>query len=511
MITLIRTPLISDIGSFNNEPTPPLGLAYLAGALQRENYNVSVIDATGLNLDNIERIEGTNLKFCGISAESIVKLIPKDVKIIGISAMFSHEWTYVKYSIKKIRGAFPDAVIIGGGEHFSALQEYCLRDCPELDYICVGEGDETILEFCERIFSDQPVEGIAGISHLDISGDFVEAIPRKRIRNLDELPWPAWDLFPLKNYLDRSIGAGASLGRNMPMMVSRGCPYKCTFCSNVKMWTNRYNLRSVSDVITEIKHYIKIYQATGIQFYDLTAIVKRKWILEFCEALDRENIKIDWSLPSGTRSEVLDKETLPALSKANLRYLVYAPESTSPKTLELIKKKINLDKMIKSLKIAISSGITVRTNLIIGFPFERRRDVYKTLMGQVKFILLGVDEAPLFLFQPYPGTELFDYLCSKNRVHLCDQYFNNLASLSNGNTRPPRETFCENIGRIELFIYRIAFMSLGYILSYMVRPKRIFRSFKNIFFTDRSTTVFEQRLKDKIRARSKSAPSKGTA
>ena len=103
------------------------------------------------------------------------------------------------------------------------------------------------------------------------------------------------------------------------------------------MWTTRYYLRSVKDVIQEIEYYQSKYQITGVQFYDLTAVVKKSWIIDFCRSLIDRKINIDWSLPSGTRSEALDEEVLSWLARANLKYLVYAPESGSPITLNTIK------------------------------------------------------------------------------------------------------------------------------------------------------------------------------
>ena len=132
-------------------------------------------------------------------------------------------------------------------------------------------------------------------------------------------------------------------------MGSRGCPYQCTFCSNPTMWTTRYIVRGIDDLIAEIKSYIERYDITALQFYDLTAITKKRWTIEFCERLMAEGIRIKWSLPSGTRSEALDAETLALLKKTGCNYLVYAPESGSPETLKAIKKRIELDRLTESV------------------------------------------------------------------------------------------------------------------------------------------------------------------
>ena len=163
--------------------------------------------------------------------------------------------------------------------------------------------------------------------------------------------------------------------------------------------------------------YIEKYKITGLQLYDLTAIVKKDWIIDFCKALKENKINLEWSLPSGTRSEALDYDVIKSLSNANLKYLVYAPESGSENTLKLIKKKIKLPLMEKSISYAVKRGVSVRTNLIIGFPHEKRMELYRTMYQQLKFMLMGVEESPTFPFQAYPGTELFHDLL-KNKKNL---------------------------------------------------------------------------------------------
>ena len=497
---LIRGPLVSPLGSLNNEPTPPIGLAYIASALNEYGFEVQGIDATGLGLEEVVPIEGTNLQYNGISIEAIVSMIDKGTKVIGISCMFSHEWTFCKKLMSAIKAKHPECLIIGGGEHCTALPEYSLRDCPSLDYIGLGEGEETMVEFCTSIKTGQPEEEVKGIAFIK-DGLYVKTADRERIRDIDNISPPDWEIFPIEPYLESRISFGPSMGKNMPALATRGCPFQCTFCSNMLMWANRYVMRNVDDVIEEIRHYVEKYDIDGIQFYDLTAIIKKDWTIEFCKALIKQGWGIQWSLPSGTRSEALDEETLYWMAEANCRYLVYAPESGSPETLKAIKKKVSLPKMEASIKHAVKNGLSTRTNLIIGFPNETRRQLLRTLFQQLKFTIMGVDEAPLYIFQPYPGTELFDELLLTGQIHLEDDYFESLANFSTGLLRPPPRSMSNHVGRFELFTYRIVGMALNYGISYMIRPKRIFTGIYDVFYSDRSRTVLEQRLKDKLRRR----------
>ena len=248
-----------------------------------------------------------------------------------------------------------------------------------------------------------------------------------------------------------------------------------------------------------MKEYIAKYSAQNFDFYDLTAIVKKDWTVDFCGKLLDGKINLDWSLPSGTRSEALDEESLSLLAKTNCKYLVYAPESGSEETLKAIKKKIILKRMKRSVRTAIKNGIVVRTNLILGFPHETRKNILQTMKDQLEYAFMGVDDCTLSVFQPYPGSELFEELRAKGRIQLNDSYFDTLSSLSYGRFSLPDEIFCERVGNRELLFYKILGFFLFYVVSYLSRPLRILRTIKNVLFTDKSSTVFEQRIKDKLR------------
>lgn len=501
-ITLVRAPLVSTLRSLNNEATPSVAFAYLSAYVMARGYSVSWVDGIGQALNNVwplERYPGYQCQ--GLTFEQIVDAIPADTGIIGFSAMFSGEWPVLRDLIKQVRQRFPKSLFVAGGEHITALTEYTLRDCPELDVCVRGEGEETFYEVAEAYAEGRDFSAINGVAYIDKSGAYVEPEGLTRIRDIDNIPWPYWP----EGYLETFWQAGKSYGvlskRDMPMMVSRGCPFKCTFCSNPGMWTNRYMLRDVDDVIAEIKHHIARYDITAVQLYDLTAIAKRSWAVEFCNRLLSEGIKLNWSLPSGTRSEALDEETLGLLKKTGCNYLVYAPESGSQRTLELIKKQISLEKLTESALIAKKLGIVLRTNLIIGFPHETRADIFKTVAYGLKLAVKGVDEVSINIFSPYPGTEIFAKLIAEGKVKVEDRYFLCLTSLNADYTVVNPMTVHPTMGSRELAFYRLGFMLMNYGLGYLLYPKRIVRTFRNILFDSKSATVFEHRLKDAFKRR----------
>ena len=162
--------------------------------------------------------------------------------------------------------------------------------------------------------------------------------------------------------------------------------------------------------------------------------------------------------------------------------------------LALIKKKIDLTDMTRSIKKAIKLKIPLRANFIIGFPGEKRTDIYKTMYYAYYYSIIGVDEAPLYLYQPYPGSEMFNELVDGGEVVMNDDYINSLVTLSSGNLKPPKKVYSGCAGRYEIYFYRIISMVLTYSISYLFHPNRIIRTINNIK-AGKSSTVFEERLK----------------
>jgi anaerobic magnesium-protoporphyrin IX monomethyl ester cyclase len=500
-VSLVRPPIVSTKRAFNNEATPCIGFAYISAYLMSKGYEVQIVDGIAEALNRFWNLADFPGYHCqGLTIEEIVERIDPRARVIGFSAMFSGEWPITRAIIKAVRRKFPDALLVAGGEHITALTEYSLRDCPELDACVRGEGEQVMYEICEAHRAGRDVSEVPGAARLNADGKFVETAP-SRVREIDDLPWPNWP----EKYMERFWEAGKSYGvqsaRDMPIIASRGCPYQCTFCSSPHMWTTRYILRDVEDLIAEIKRYVARYDITALQFYDLTAITKKKWTLEFCKRLIEEKLDyLKWSLPSGTRSEALDVDTLAALKRTNCNYLVYAPESGSPETLVKIKKRIDLTKLTSSVLEAKRQGIIVRTNLIIGFPHETRKHVFETIRYGLYLAWKGADEVTINIFSPYPGTEIFAQLVEQGRIRLSDDYFLALTSLNSDYTSTNPLTMNPNMGPRELAIYRLGFMLTNYIVGYLRYPSRVWRTIRNIVKTDSvSATVFEHRVKDALR------------
>ena len=492
-VTLVRGPLVTAAHALNTEATPALGVAYLLAVLRQAGVDCTFVDGVGEGLEQRWPVAGRPYMAQGLALADIVRRVPAQTTLIGLTSMFSGDWPVLRELATQLRQWFPTALIVAGGEHITALPEYCLHDCPALDMAVRGEGEATLLALA------QGETTVPGTAYLNSLGQYVEVGGLPRTRAVDALPWPHWP----DGYLERFWAAGKSFGtqsaRDMPLLATRGCPYRCTFCSSPQMWTTAYVLRDVEDVIAEIKAYIARYAITSLQYYDLTAITKKSWIVRFCTRLLEEGIHVPWSLPSGTRSEALDAETLTLLKRTGCTYLVYAPESGSQATLEIIKKRMDLAKLTASVLEAKRLGLVIRTNLIIGFPHETRRDIWTTLRYGLYLAWKGADEVTVNIFSPYPGTELFAQLIADGTLTVNDDYFYRLASLNSDFFTLHPLTVNPHVGRIELAGYRTGFMWLNYLVGYLRYPRRIGRSLANLWSGTHAATVLEHRLNDALR------------
>lgn len=486
-LTLIRiSELVGDAS--NALTTPPVGVAYLAGFLRKHGHDVAVVDGVGEAIAQYTPIfenETQGRYLHGLTLEEIVARVPADFsQLLGVSCMFSQDWPVAKRLIAGLRDRFPRAIIVCGGEHVSALAEFSMRDCEAIDYCVRGEGEATLLELVNALQGGARTELKAlkkiGALTVRLEGGkpFSVTETRPRLKDLKSIPWPAWDLVPMENYLSTGSGFGINKGRNMPVVASRGCPYACTFCSNPQMWTQRWIPRDPIEVVDEIEHYVKTYNANNFDFYDLTAIVRKDWIMSFCGELERRGLKITYQLPSGTRSEAIDAEVAAALRRTGCCHLVYAPETGSDRMLKLVKKRVDIDNLLASMRAAVREGVFVKMNIVIGFPDETLGDILRTFWFLARTAWMGVHDVFIYAFSPYPGSELFRRLEANGRIKSLDhQYFMSLSGYISLNETV---SYADGISSRLLGFLRIAGLMLFYGASFALHPMRVARVLGNL-------------------------------
>ena len=456
--------------------TPPLGLAYVAGALRAEGYPVQFIDGVGESLDT-RHPAPNDCYIYGLSPEQIVDKIDADAAIIGVAFGFSFEWPMCRDLVGLIRDRFPGVLLIGGGEHVTALPEQSLLES-KLDLAVLGEGEETIIEIADQYAENRLEPGLIDGVAFKSSDDEIVVNPRRaRRRDIDSIPWPAWDLMPLENYLERGFGFGVNRGRTIPIMASRGCPYQCTFCSNPAMWTTRWIARDPDDLLDEMAHYQEVYGIENFDFYDLTAIVKKSWIVDFCRKIEERGMTFTWQLPSGTRSEAIDGEVAALLYRSGCRNMSYSPESGSHGVLERIKKRISTDAVIESIRAAYENKMNIKCNIIFGFPGETLREVFESYRFIMRMALAGAYDISIWAFSPYPGSELFGQISRDRNLKLDDPYYDSLRSYADASKTI---SYSENFSDRRLKMLRFVGTALFYLTAWLRRPIRPFQIVWNL-------------------------------
>lgn len=457
-------------------PSLPLGLAYVAAALRDSGHEVSVLDAVQRQPDQLT--PDGRLHYIGLQPEEIVEALDPDADVVGISVMFSFTWPLVKRIARCIRDRHPDKLIVAGGEHVTGMPEYSLREAP-IDYLVLGEGEATAQELFKALDDGRSdLERIEGLAFLRGS-QFVKTPPRERIREVDALRRPAWDLFAPEAYYRMGFIFGVDTGMTMPILATRGCPYECTYCSNAMMWGRRWYARAPAHVADEIEEYHRAYGATNFPFHDLTAILKKSWIVAFCEELLRRDLRITWQLPSGTRCEVVDAEVAALLRRTGGWSLTFAPESGSARTRELIKKKMSEEDLMRAVRACVAQGLNVSTFFVVGFPHDTREDLNASVRFAVRLAAAGVNDIALSLFFPIPNTELYEDLVGSGRIQPSDEF---LLTPLYAMEPAIREdcNYCAHLSAWQLTWFKYKILVSFYAVSFLVRPWRFFQILWNV-------------------------------
>ncbi|MCB9888089.1 MAG: B12-binding domain-containing radical SAM protein, partial [Planctomycetes bacterium] len=357
-VQLIHPPLYLNVKAMTAlRPSLPLGLAYIAATLRNAGHEVSVIDAVGDAPDQVTQGARDQLFALGLTIPQLVSRLDPTIDAIGLTNMWSFSWPLVRELIGEIKRKLPHVPIVCGGEHFTGLPEFSMQQAP-LDFIVLGEGEETAVElFAALERGSTEFHSIHGLWYRDPDGTPKQSVQRRERRSsLDDIPWPAWDLFKVHTYTEQGYINGVNAGMTIPILATRGCPYQCTYCSNPGMWTTRWYSRDPKDVVAEIASYKEKFGATNFPFQDLTAILKRDWIIEFCKELLARNLGITWQFPSGTRCEVVDDEVAGLLAKTGGKSMAFAPESGSERTRKLIKKRMKTDSLMNAVHASVRNG-----------------------------------------------------------------------------------------------------------------------------------------------------------
>lgn len=379
----------------------PLGLGYLVAVTNRMGFKTHIYNAEletrKLTFAN-NKVRIANHRLFIQALKNDAHFVWKEYRellnefkpsIVGFSCTSASILSCLKMAedAKKIS----NAITVFGGMHPTILPEETAR-YNDVDYIVAGDGERSFSDMVKSLAEGKEPFNIPGVGgYRDNTFHFTPPAPIER--NLDALPFPDRDALTHmerhRNYLQA-------------MVASRGCPYKCTFCSGRNITGGIVRYRGMDNVIEEIKYLKEHYGVTHITFYDDAFIINKKKIMELCQKLIHEKMEITWS--GFTRADSANKELLALMKTAGCIYLGIGVESGSDRTLSKIKKGYTREQAIRGVKLIKESGIDVSINIIIGFPFERVEDVKDSIT------LIKELEVPTNIntFTPYPKSELYD-------------------------------------------------------------------------------------------------------
>jgi anaerobic magnesium-protoporphyrin IX monomethyl ester cyclase len=361
---------------------PPLGLGYIAAYLKKYDISVKIVDCTFLT-----------------QKQAIKKIIDSEPSIIGIQSMYSmRNKTLELASILKGQCDF----LVVGGALPSINPDLFLNN---FDIVVIGEGEQTMLELVKHLENGGDLSQIEGIAYRDKdTGQIRHTAPRLLIEDLDKLPSPYRDLFDnysYKQYYSKKFGY-----KTTAIMTSRGCPFKCDFCSR-PIFGNNFRSRSASKVVDEIEEVISLGY-NRIWFADDCFTLNRNRLFEVCEEIIKRRLKISWECLS--RVDTLDFETANKMKQAGCTRMFFGIESGNDLILKKMNKQITTKQAYNATQICKKTGIKAGAFFILGYPGENA----KTILDTVKFASsLPLDYLSFTLPYPIPGTPLFERLNGK--------------------------------------------------------------------------------------------------
>jgi radical SAM superfamily enzyme YgiQ (UPF0313 family) len=342
---------------------PSQGILNIAAFLREKGVDVTVTDLAGL--------------------PEQYWFIP-DADIYGITCV-TPQFTYVKKIAEKIKNRQPDTLVVIGGVHPTVLPEMTLEKI-KCDIVVRGEGEIAMFEI--------------------VNGRRDRIIDGQLIENLDDIPFPAWDMIDIYDY--SKIGTNSFFGptknnKEGYIQTGRGCPFNCAFCAQAFFTKRKVRYKSIPRIISEVKLLMDKYKCDRFYFFDDTFIIDKRRVLSLCDELAK--IKgIDWHCLS--RADTTDLELYRKMKAAGCIGITYGIESGSQKILDIVNKGTTIEQNLEAIKVAKEAGLKVRCQVIVGLPGETEETIKET---EELIRKSSADTWGIHIFVPLPGSDIWEY------------------------------------------------------------------------------------------------------
>ena len=429
----------------------PINLGYLASYLIKHNYQVQMWD---YNVEQFteqgfaKRVKETSPDIIGIHCKTPTILIGSKFARI----------------IKKVN---PKIKVVIGGPHSTALPERTLQGFPEFDICVIAEGELTFLELCNKIKEKIPLKGTLGIAYRNKKEIVIE--PRRPlIKNLDDIPFPNRDLINLKKYNTAHVERG--IPRNVwtiaEIMVSRGCPFQCTYCAGSLNYGNIVRFRSAKNVIKEVEECVKKYNINYVNVNDDTITLRKNLLYDLCDGFKKLGIK--WGCLS--RVDVITKYMLQKMADSGCIRINFGVESGSDRILKLIKKNTTTEQIKRAFKLAHEVGFKIiDASFMVGqHPDETLKDVKMTvnIMKKIKPTFASV---PITV--PFPGTKLSSLM--KERGYLRKENWENFAMFGKKPEWRTKYFSSTDLVKLQKWVIRKYYLRLNYLIPRLLEIRGV--------------------------------------
>jgi len=380
-----------------NEVQPPLGLGYIASTVKRK-HNIVILDCIKDDV-SLEKFR------------SILK--GKKYDIVGFQC-YTVDLNTVREYAKASRKAIPKSIIIVGGPQPTLDPINTLKYLKIVDYAFVGEAEISFLKFVEAVASNRvSISVLRKIPGIVFSrGKKYIQTERVFMENLDDYE-PSWELFNISKYPNAPHGAFYKQSPTAPLIVTRGCPFQCTYCGGPLISGRKVRNHSVDYVIRQIEILNQKYGIKEIHIEDDNFTMKIQFVKEFCEKLIEKNLGITWMCPNGIRLDTINEDILNLMKKSGLYSVSVGIESGSDRIRKLMKKNLSTKTITEKVELIHKSGLGIIGFFIVGFPGERIEDIEKTIEFACK---LPLKRATFSAFKPFPGTPVYKDLVKEGKI-----------------------------------------------------------------------------------------------
>lgn len=371
-------------------PDIPLGLGIIAAVLRSHGYKVEILDINGLGL-NKKEVE--------------VEVKERSFDIVGMP-VFIGDLQYIRWFTEVVSRHKPGASIILGGPLVTTAPVTIMRYMVTADVAVIGEGEETTIDLLEALRKGEDLKKVRGIVYKDkTSGELHFTTPKIPVYDLDAVPLPAWDLFPVGKYIKEGKKKEANFRipylatlPHMTLMTSRGCPFRCAFCAVPTMFpTMRY--RSVENVAEELKILRKTYGIKAVWFRDDTFTANRRRTTELCKVMSE--IGLLWGCT--TRAHLLEPELLARMKESGCILIRLGIESLTQEVLDISQKGGRVEQSFQAIRWIKEAEIQVQAFFLLGLPGETRNTIERiidfakqTKITPIPYILLPLPGSPLY-------------------------------------------------------------------------------------------------------------------